>query len=735
MEPVVAHGQGKSRWLAVVVWFVMGLTVALCATQTQAKDDSPEDASRRIQAVIQQAGNADNDEQRLDYLRKLQKQPGLDASLKEDLAKLITQIDRWLHSAGCLSAEERLSYFGREVGRKKDFDFQIPESSPVYPLTWLYRGRMVIWYTMESGGVWSIAQRRREFFDIARGFFEKAARAFPENKVVRMYLGHPTGPYKHYEAVSGTPEWAVYQREGLERLVDIIEWWIDNRMQESGEYGGGWGDDCEMWRWWVPVLIGFDSPKITRAQARFSAALMAQPHMKLGYTTRMTDVEHTAEDSADVITPMMHLEPDNDLWRKRALRLTELMKLLWTGRNERGFLQFKSTYFTANKVDTNPKRACDTVYHPRAVQPTLLYWQRTGDANLTRLFAAWMDTWVDAAARTERGKPAGILPTAIHWPDGRVGGLGPDWWDPRNHGEYTLYLYPSAMSLMTHTLLLTHHITGKAKYLEPIRSMANARLKYQSRPPKKQPAPGTEAWCASKLGSISSVIAKYRFLTGNTEFDELIARERAPYLRFRLHGDLGSLASALRNNAEALRVNFEGYTSEVRYTDRVLRFPALFGENGILSEPHPLPQGRGEPIVTIHTPNTSLLYSTVTGDPGSAGYFPLNAVRWLTPPRNIAALVTESGSNQFTAELFHFGREKRSMSAEFYLLDPGKYILTVTTKDGGGQKSLVTDESRSSEGRDEFVVQGRSPRGLHRRTRVFFELPPRKLCVLHVCCR
>ncbi|MBA7654677.1 hypothetical protein ES703_62560 [subsurface metagenome] len=745
MGPVVANGQGKSGWLAVVVWAVCGLTVALSActpllapkgqggtgaTQTRARDDS-------IQAVIQQAGNADNDELRLDYLRKLQKRPGLDASLREDLAKLITQIDRWLH-------EERLSYFGREVGRKKDFDFQIPESSPLYPLTWLYRGRMVIWYTMESGGVWSIAERRREFFDIARGFFEKAAQAFPENKIVRMYLGHPTGPYKHYEAVSGAPEWAVYQREGLERLADIIEWWIDNRMQENGEYGGGWGDDCEMWRWWVPVLIGFDGPKITRAQARFSAALMAQPHMKPGYTTRMTDVEHTAEDSADVITPMMHLDPDNDLWRKRALRLTELMEVIWTGRNERGFLQFKSTYFTANKVDTNPKRACDTVYHPRAVQPTLLYWQRTrasqrspasqsstGDANLTRLFAAWMDTWVDAAARTERGKPAGILPTAIHWPDGSLGGLGPDWWDPRNHGEYTLYLYPSAMSLMTHTLLLTHHITGKAKYLEPIRSMANARLKYLSSPPKRQdirlssveaPAPGTEAWCASKLGGLSSVIAKYRFLTGNTEFDELIAKERAPYVRFRLHGDLGSLVAVLRSNAEALRVNFEGYTSEVRYTDRVLRFPALFGENGIVSEP----------VVTIHTPNPSLLYSTVTGDPGSAGYFPLNAVRWLTPPRDIAALVTESGPNQFTAELFHFGRGKRSMSAEFYLLDPGKYTLTIATRDAGGlvlrseallrrvvQKSLVTDE---------FMVQGR-------RTRVFFELPPRKPCVLHICCR
>ena len=31
-------------------------------------------------------------------------------------------------------------------------------------------------------------------------------------------------------------------------------------MREDGQYGGGWGDDCEMWRWWAPVLLGFDDP-------------------------------------------------------------------------------------------------------------------------------------------------------------------------------------------------------------------------------------------------------------------------------------------------------------------------------------------------------------------------------------------------------------------------------------------------------------------------------------------
>jgi len=452
----------------------------------------------------------------------------------------------------------------------------------------------------------------------------------------------------------------------------------------------------------VPVLIGFDSPKITQAQGRFSKALMSQPHMSKGYTTRMTDVEHTAEDSADAITAMMHLDPDSDLWRKYALGLADYMEKFWTARNERGMLQFKSTYFTAEKIDANPQRACDTVYHPRAVQPALLYWQRTGDERLTRLFCDWMDTWVDAAARSERGKPSGIIPSAIHWPDGRIGGLGPDWWDPRNHGEYTLYLYPSAMGLMTHTLLLTYHMTGDEKYLAPIRSMADIRLRYLNSPPREEPAPGSEAWCASMLGGLASVITKYKFLTGNTDFDKFLAKEMSPYMRFRLAGDSAPLVSALRQNAEALSINFEGYTSEVRYTDRVLRFPSLFSGTDTLAEP----------AVAIETPDASLLYSMATGDPGDAGYFPLNAVRWLTPPRDIAVLVSDSSADSFKAELFNFDANTRKMSAEFYLLDAGKYELTIEAA-GMPQRSY------------RFEVEGR-------RTRVGFELPAQKLCRLEI---
>lgn len=648
-----------------------------------------------LRSLIQKAGNAYDDAACLSSLRELQKQPDLDVAFKSDLDKTVAQIARWME-------DKDLSYFRQQITRTLDYDFGIAKDSPLYPLTCLYRGRMLAWYTLE-GLNWPDKKKERVFLDKIRGLFEQAARAFPQNQIARMYLGDPIPPAKLYAVPPGAPEWAVWQREGLERLADIIEWWIAHRMRATGEYGGGWEDDCEMWRWWVPVLIGFDGPKITDAQTRFSDALMSRPQMSKGYAEYMADVEHTGENTFDTITPMMHLRPDDPVWSKRALRLAELMETLWAGRNERGFLQFKSTYFTVDKISPNPQYACDSVYHLRAVQPAVLYWQRTRDPHLTSLFSAWMDTWVDAAARSERGKPAGIIPSTIHWPDGRVGGVPNEWWDPRNAGQPVLYFFPSAMGMMTDVLLLTHHITGHEKYLQPVRSMARARLKYLSAPPPEPMEPGSEAWCASRI-NMSSTMAKYRLLTGREEFDDLFAREAVPYMRFRLTGDRGALAEALRANAESLRVNFAGYTSEVRYTDRGLGFPRLFAP-GML-----FPDG----ISRIRRPEPDLLYSTATGDPGGALYFPLNAVRWMTPPRDLAALVTDSGTDRLTAELFHFGDKPRAMEAELYLLAAGNYTFRLSSGKAGESAPDVTHA---------FTVCGP-------RTRISFELPPQRLCTM-----
>ena len=63
----------------------------------------------------------------------------------------------------------------------------------------------------------------------------------------------------------------------------------------TGQFGGGWGDDVEMWRHWATVLIGFEDPKVNAAQEKTASGLFALGRMAGGYTSRMSDVEHDLE--------------------------------------------------------------------------------------------------------------------------------------------------------------------------------------------------------------------------------------------------------------------------------------------------------------------------------------------------------------------------------------------------------------------------------------------------------
>lgn len=378
-----------------------------------------------------------------------------------------------------------------------------------------------------------------------------------------------------------------------------------------------------------------------------------------------------------------------------------LRQMKWT------HFQYRSTWFNASEVDLQPKRACDTVYHPRVFHPALIHWLYSGDATVGKLITRWMDTWVDATARQENGKPAGVTPSAIHWPDGEVGGGVAPWWRPQNYGN-DLYAWPSAMSLMTRTMLLTYHMTGDRKYLQPIRSMAAIRLKYLTNPPDDEPDSGSEAWCAldgsGRSGQgmarfLPSTLAKYRILTGDRQFDQLLKADASGYMKMRLGQGRNALVADLRENAEAFRINKPAYTTEMRWTDRVMAYNHRWGNEG---------NGWNWP-----TPNTSILYASATGDPGDPQYFPMNAVRWLIEPRAFAALVTQSGRRRFEVELYNFRDEQREVSAELHLLAKGQYILTLS--DDLGRE---LDHHR-------LVITGP-------RTVVNLKLPPRTLCRLDV---
>ena len=651
--------------------------------------------------LLNLAGNAREEKERYRLLQLAAEQPNVNEEVGQHLQKLLKVVDLWANGKGhahLYDTRTRLAengylcgFFFKKMNLEEYIVPQVNEASPLYPLCCLYRGRMLIWSAIQNRAP------REGFQEEGRRLLEIAQKAYPYNPVIGMYLHEPTPWPVVYQKQKAAPEWANLQREVLEKLSDVIHWWVDNRQLPDGQYGGGWGDDCEMWRLWTPILFGFEDRKITQAQERLSHGMFSLKMMEEGYTSIMDDVEHTAENTADTITPMMHLQPDDPVWQERALRLAELANNLWMGRNERGFLQFKSTYFTCDQVDLQPAHACDTVYHPRALQPALLYWQRTGDQALGKLFTDWMKTWVDAAERSERSKPAGILPSAIHWPDGRVGGVGKNWWQPENYYN-DLYTWPSAINMINDTLLLCYHMTGDETYLQPIRSMAHSWRSQQSSENTKKAAPGSLAWCANQMQFLAEPLSKYRTLTGDRQFDELLLAEGDGYLKYLITGEEKQLVEDLKKNAEALRYNCEAYTSEVRFTDRVHYFANAY-----------LNRFSSAKLPSV---DPSFLYAMLSGNVGSALYFPMSGVRWLTSAKEIALLVKENNPHRFVAELYHFGPYPRPMGAELFMLDPGEYELKIKVRD----QELVSN-----------VVEIKG-----KRAKISFTVPPRQLCALEI---
>ncbi|MBI3887006.1 MAG: hypothetical protein HY302_14955 [Opitutae bacterium] len=640
---------------------------------------------------VRLAGNAAEEGERVAVLRRLAAAPELAAAPRAELLALLPVAEAW--AEGRARAAARVARGADETHRYLNDFFTTPTrgfappfpaepaaASPLHPLWAFYRGRFLAWCLLEYAEVMYVPEKKAAFVAEADRCFAEARAAFPDNPLLRIYPGENQPWPGAVAAGARAPAWANSQRRALEHLHEIIRWWITERQLANGEFGGAWGDDVEMWRWWAPVLIGFADPAVTAAQELLAGGNLRRPGLAAGYTRELTDVEHTAEETADTITPMLLLRPADPAWAARARRLVALAEEVWWAPNARGALQFKHLDFNFQRVGPDATRAYATAMHGRVLQPVLLLWQRTRDPALGAPLTRWLRTWAEAALGTDNGKPAGLVPAALRWPDGLVGSerrgwIGPDLGDDPMTGIYSWPHQP--VGHLATALLLAHDLTGETIFLEPLLRMAEFRRAHLGRGDPDGPE-GSVAWAGRRLGGvIADALAKWRQLHGDARFDDLLLADAGGYVRFRLTGDETALAGELARTADQLSFNRPMFTTENRFTDRVLAFN--------LRWPATAASFPATPQI-----DTDLLYSMVTGDLGGVEYYPLNAVRWLAEPRDLAVRVLAADARHFTAEIFSFRAEPRPLRAQLLLLQGGAYRLTITPAAGPEQSVPFT---------------------------------------------
>jgi len=320
--------------------------------------------------------------------------------------------------------------------------------------------------------------------------FEELDKKFPNNRFVKYYNHfvwepygdgtHPTDWYTvdYYSNTEGSPEWARLLQETYARMVDWSEWWVKFKQRPEGNIGGGWGDDVEIigafgYMGYISKDVSDLSVQGTRNMVEGMWTL-SEVDPEIGYCLPMADAEHTAEWTGNTLGMMVQIDHGNPLWVERSLKTAKLMRDLWTDYDNNNYRHFRANFFGAAQVGSGAQ-ANDSWINYRAIRPAAAVLAFNQNPEISKWFIEMGDSWVAAAMSTARGKPEGVIPAQVSFPDGILGGVDSPNWYTASHPPGTVnynWAGPGGQNYKGYIqdLLMTAYTqTGSQKYLDPLR--------------------------------------------------------------------------------------------------------------------------------------------------------------------------------------------------------------------------------------------------------------------------
>ncbi|MDR1672513.1 MAG: hypothetical protein LBS09_03485 [Bacteroidales bacterium] len=180
----------------------------------------------------------------------------------------------------------------------------------------------------------------------------------PEHKEGREYWhiynpSQPRPPVKTAPAPEGVPLWAHLQLEYLKKYRYFIEWQIEHRQIENGEFGGGLSDDSDLGNYMPPLaLMGVMPDKIEKSLSMMMEAIYDNDMLVDGISKLQSDGLHTFEEGTNTICQINLLRTGNPKEAERMMEAAHTVKHHVTGVNAAGHTHFRSDYFSATKAAT-----------------------------------------------------------------------------------------------------------------------------------------------------------------------------------------------------------------------------------------------------------------------------------------------------------------------------------------------------------------------------------------------
>ncbi|HIE97508.1 MAG TPA: hypothetical protein EYQ63_10965 [Fuerstia sp.] len=362
--------------------------------------------------------------------------------------------------------------------------------------------------------------------------FAELEKKAPHNRFIRYHLRQEwetTGDGSNYydwtmvdyaAKTSDAPRWAAAIYPAYAGLVDLSEWWLRYKQTTRGDIGGGWSDDVELvglFGYYGHISRGASNTCVA-GTAKLCEGVwnLSEVDPELGYSELMSDAEHSAEPTGNTLGMMMQLDYGNPLWIERSMKTGKLIRDLWTDYNDAGHRHFRANFFNATQVGSGD-RANDSWINYRAVSPASSVLNYNQNPVIAGVYVELAEAWLAAALSTDGGKPRGVIPAQVSFPQAGLGGHNAPNWFTADHPPRTVnydWLPQTYKGYVVDILLAAYRSTGKTKFLEPLRLEYELAVRHgfpprepgepTTRPrsrtgrPTKAPV-GSEAWVAAKL--------------------------------------------------------------------------------------------------------------------------------------------------------------------------------------------------------------------------------------------
>lgn len=260
--------------------------------------------------------------------------------------------------------------------------------------------------------------RRLRLHDRYMRDLEDILRVDPNHEQARFHWaetnpGQPWPAFEQPEAPAGTPLWAFRQMEHMRLLRHFMEWWIDNRQSDYGDFGGGLSDDTDMTNQWPgAALMGLMPDKVTGSLNRMTDAIYRLGMVTDGLPTIRTDELHVYEEGQNSDAQSMYLS-----WGDP----TVVDRLMTTARNysriiepnAAGHTHFVSNYFSATDVVREGMWEWSKPHSYLILHAALLLGEYNGDPAMRSLVTTMSDHYLAHGTQDEAGNWS--FPADINW--------------------------------------------------------------------------------------------------------------------------------------------------------------------------------------------------------------------------------------------------------------------------------------------------------------------------------